>query len=266
MRCRDKSLRYLQRQGYNVVRHPQEGIAPMGLIGHRKGGVSYLGHLSDSVLDQSIAPPKVETDLKAAEISGQSTNSIAANLGLTILGAIFSGLGGNINANASYKSAKKLVFQFHDVFKDRVAPLKLDAYLRQAEFNRKNIVMQPFLDEGRVLLITETIKANEFSVEATNENGQSLDIDVPAIQNAAEGKIEVSRDAAKQSALTYKGAKFLTFGFQCFEVAYDNGELRLVSTKPGTAYMGGPVSDETGDPEPEILFESELLSIEMASD
>ena len=34
--------------------------------------------------------------------------------------------------------------------------------------------------------------------------------------------------------ISYEGAEYLTFGFRCYAVGIDDGELRLMASKPGS--------------------------------
>ncbi len=58
--CKDESTAYLQRLGYNVVRHPQEGIKPPHLIGRQRGTTSFLGSLDQLITNPSGSFPAKE--------------------------------------------------------------------------------------------------------------------------------------------------------------------------------------------------------------
>ena len=46
--CRDKATTYLQARGYNVVRHPNELLEPLTLLGRQKAPQSNLGGSASS--------------------------------------------------------------------------------------------------------------------------------------------------------------------------------------------------------------------------
>jgi hypothetical protein len=81
--CADQATTYLKRLGCNVVRHPQEGIRPLDLIGIQAGSNNYLGPLSKLITNAPVVLPAVELDLDATDVNGQRSSSSSSGLART---------------------------------------------------------------------------------------------------------------------------------------------------------------------------------------
>ncbi|MBK6005352.1 hypothetical protein JJB11_04535 [Ramlibacter ginsenosidimutans] len=258
--CIDSSTKFLKKLGYNVVRLPREGIAPLQLIGVQNGDAQQLGSL-----DQLVAPdatrrelPAIRPNEKAGAVNSQRSSDLSAALGLNILGAIIGSMGGNLGVQSQYKFAKTIAFEYADVTGDAVAPLEIGQYLRDAVIDVDNKIIQQYvLGNGRLYLITRTLKATKFRVEAKDAKGGSVAVQVPEIQKTIGGKVEVKADVAGSSAVTYEGKVPLVFGFQCLDVGVRDGVLSLENTAAGSVAMaaGGK------EPESVILDEQGLLNL-----
>jgi hypothetical protein len=71
--CNDQSTTYLKRLGYNVVRHPREGIAPLDLVGRQGKVTAWLGSIGGLITLPAGPPPTAEHDLTATDINGQQS-------------------------------------------------------------------------------------------------------------------------------------------------------------------------------------------------
>jgi hypothetical protein len=269
--CSDPATTYLKKLGYNVVRHPQEGIGPLQLIGRQGGVTSYLGSLDRLVVRSTAPTPEIEGDLVATDINGQSSSKLKVSVAANILGSVIGALGGgNLGIDASYTNARTVEFHFSDVLKDRVAPLEVGNYLRDAEVDSGNVVLAEYvLGNGRLYLIVDGIKTKKLTVKYERSDGVAAKVDVPLIQQIVGAKVSVSAESASSGAITYEGSKYLTFGFRCLEVGVLDGELSLVSSKPGPVVLGA-VGDDREDrlAEEAIILTAEgvgLLGIEMAA-
>lgn len=230
--CSDNSTTFLASLGYNVVRQPSEGLAPLDLIGIANGSTIHLGHVAQLITNGPEELPAVTRDLDAAEISGRKTSKLDVSLGLSIFSAIVTALGGDASVTANYARARTLQFSYSSVKKDRANVIALGDYLDQGEVKWDQLVLQEYLlGSGRLLVVLEIVKSNKFLVAAFRRNNAGLDVDVPAIKGIIGGNIQVNREAENQLDVAYEGDKRLVFGFICAELfARENaatGELRL---------------------------------------
>ena len=231
MICRDKSTTYLNRFGYNVVRHPQTSIGPLGVLGRKNRTVKYLGSLNQLV-NSSVGLPEIETDLPATDISGQSTDDLHIGFGLSLMKSVLTGLGGNPEVKSSFKRARAVNFRFNNVLLDRVAPLSVAKYLNDQVLDDDPLLAQYAEGDGTLYVITEIVKSRSLSVTAKNKKGTEVEIDVPTLQTTVGANVKV--EPASESTVSYIGNKDLVFGFGCFEIGLEAGKFALFSTRPGS--------------------------------
>jgi hypothetical protein len=233
--CKDQSTTYLKRLGYNVVRHPQEGIAPLDLIGRQRGTTGYLGSLDKLITSPAGPRPNVERDLAAADVNGQKSSKFSLSVGTEILGSIIGAMGGQLGVQTGYTNARKVEFHFTGVLKDRATPLDVGGYLRDGEVDAGNTVLREYvIGNGDLFLVLETIKTKKLVVRYEREQGVDAAVDIPVIQELLGAEIAVSALAGSSGMISYEGSTYLTFGFRCFEVGIDDGELRMMASKPGS--------------------------------
>jgi hypothetical protein len=259
--CSDSGVSFLKELGYNVVRVPREGIEPLLLIGRQGGTVAQLGtldKLTKHAPDQAL--PKITRDLAATDLSGQRTDRLKAGIGLNILGSLIGALGGKLGVNAAFSSAKSLQFRFDDVLTDTVQPFDIGNYLRDADIDQGNPVLDQYLmGNGRLYVITETIKSDKLSVNVETKSEHGGGLELPVIQQAVGGDVSVETGKEGKSNLTFKGKAHLTFGFKAFEIGVANGEITLMAVKASAALaMRGATKPA---PRPDmVVAQDELVS------
>jgi hypothetical protein len=232
--CKDDAITYLQRLGYNVVRHPREGVAPLQLIGTQGGETLYLGGIERLLAGVPGALPAIRRDEVAAGIQGQRSSKLDVAIGLSLLQSVVSALGGNVGISAGYRGARTIQFVFDRVLSDSVEPLELGNYLRDGEIDVGNLLLQQYvLGKGRLFVITRTVKTDKFLVNAYAKKGVAATLDVPAIQDLVSGGVRVAASAEGTGTVAYQGDRQLVFGFQCFEVGVADGVLALMQARAG---------------------------------
>lgn len=259
--CKDSSVDYLQRLGYNVVKHPREGIGPLDLVGRQGGGVENLGSLGDMLVSPPPTAPAVETDLAAAEINGQQSSSLDLSIGVNLLGSLIGAMGGgNLGVTTGYTNARKITFVFESVLTDRVEPLRVNRYLTEGTIDAQSPLIQEYVfGNGKLFVITDVIKSNKFTVKYEAGDKVEAAVDVPVIQEAVGAKVKVSASVDRQNVVTFEGKQHLAFGFRCLTLGVLDGELRLTITKPGAVALS--VGEKVAEEEYDVL-ESGLLTLE----
>ena len=135
MPCRDKTIDYLKAYGYNVVRLPKADLRPLELLFGDHRGLDRFGELSTVLVGDGTVPlPPVCRDMPAPKISGQHSSELKVGFGLSILGNIIAAMGGsNLGLKATYSAAATIVFEFSDVYENRVEVAALDRYLASTD-------------------------------------------------------------------------------------------------------------------------------------
>ena len=261
MACRDKSIQFLKNLGYNVVRHPRAGIGPLELIGRQHGSVLRLGTLDQLVRNAQAPLPSVEKNQTAGDINGQTSSSLNLGIGVNILGAVIGAMGGSLGINTSYTNAKKVTFIFTEVLRDRVRPLDIGEYLKDGEINADNLVLREFvLGKGELFIITDTVKSKKFSVQYVDDKGVEAAVNVPTVAQLLGGDISVAASGSSNSTLSFEGNQRLTFGFKCFQVGVDDGDLRVMISKAGTLGLEAMAREE--DDAADLTGDAGLLDLQ----
>lgn len=238
--CSDKSTDYLKGLGYNVVRVPREGISPLTLVGSQRGASASLGKLENMFVPPAPAVPAVETGLESAEINGKQSSKLDISIGANILGTLIGAMGGNLGVKTEYTTARQISFVYKSVVSDRVDPLLISQFIEAATFNPDGPLIHPYvLGNGRLFVISETIKSSEFTVMYEISNGVEAKVEVPAIEGLVKGNISISSEGANSASITFKGEKKLVFGFRCLELGVVDGRLQLTLAKGAVPLAAG---------------------------
>jgi len=227
------------------VRIPRENIVPLNLVGRDRDQMK-LGTLDQLLKNPRGTLPGVTADQAASHVSGQTSSKMKLGIGLNVLGNVLGALAGTqLGIDAAYQNARTIQFEFTDVYFDSVEPLAVGQYLRDAEVDVANLVLDRYvLGKGQLFLITEILKSASITVKAERSGGGSLSLEVPVINQVASGRLQVEASKASNGVVTYKGKKTLTFGFKCFRIGIEEGDLRLSAAAPNdialAAGLGAP--------------------------
>ncbi|MEL6205373.1 MAG: hypothetical protein AAFR47_08695 [Pseudomonadota bacterium] len=261
--CIDQSTRFLRDQGYNVVRLPAEGLAPLDIFGIIDGTPMIVGTVADLVEEASGELPAARSG-QAANIEGKRTSRMPVSIGIDILGAVLSGLGGNIGVKAAFETARTLQFTFKKVTRDLVVLADAGAFIESGTVRWDAMGIREFLSPGgRLFLVTEVLKSPAVGVSAFARNKAEIAVDVPAIEAAiGSAEVNVATEGENGREITFAGAVALVFGFKCMELAVtetpsDPDELRLTfkPVRPGEVALGA----ERDNAAPALLSESGLI-------
>jgi hypothetical protein len=250
MICNDEPIRYLKNLGYNVVRLPKADILPLQVFVRKGDTLQPLGSIESVVVTgENIPVPKIKRNVKMPDISGGRTSDIGIKAGLDILGNIIDAMGGRkTGLDFQYRNARTIAFQFQDVLGDSIEIAELDKYLNDASINPFSKQLKAYLDQGKIYVITSTIKSRQLSVEAKAKNKAAMEIDAAAISEVLGGQLAVKTGQSKATTIDFNGDTRLVFGFKAIRLSYKNGkylEFEMVEDG-GVAAAVGPTGDEVG--------------------
>lgn len=255
--CRDKSVNHLANLGLNTILHPEQGIAPLALLGEADGQRALIGTLDQVVTDPGELP--TVTSAIAGNINGERSSRLPVELGLDVLGNLIGAMGGNLGINAAYARARRVEFQFANVHRDRANVIGIGDFLQHAQIRWDHPILRRYLfDDGNLYILTEIVRSKEVSMTAFDERKASLELEVPVIQQIVGGKVKVGTEGSSRTTISYQGEVDLAFGFVAIELSAgenQDGELDLVlrPTKAGSIAMSASVP--TADPK---LFDTPL--------
>lgn len=238
--CTDTSTTYLNRLGYNVVRHPREGIEPLQLIGRQNGTTGLIGGLSRLLYGEHAGLPLVSADRDAADINGQTTDALEGAVGVSILSGLVQAMGGTAGISAHFQRVTHIQFEFEGVKHKAVEPLAIGGMLKDGHIDAENPLVEPYVrGNGQLFIITETIQSNRFLVTAMGENTAGFVMALPVLRETVGGHVEVTRLGNSTTALRFEGPVPLVFGFKCYRLDLRGRRPLMVMQRPDGAVSFG---------------------------
>jgi hypothetical protein len=234
--CKDPSLTYLNKYGYNVVKLPRTGIDPLLVLG-RDTGLTSIGTIG-TVWKTPGPAPQPGPARPAASVEGQQTEKLDLSIGLKLLANALAAFGATTpSVDFAYRKAAKVQFNLVNVVSVSIDPFVVGEYLATGDLNLNNPFVQRYFDDdaSRAYIITEVLKSDSVSVTATDSSGTEVKVDVPAISGVVGASVSVSPSSEGSATITYKGSEAVTFGFKAFEIIYANGRWAVEGVGPAAA-------------------------------
>ena len=218
--CQDASTNFLRDYGYNPIRLPSSSVQPYDILflkPETRSKTSLVGSLENFTASPGKNDfPLVSQDIRAVNIEGINSNKFQIDFGLSILGNILSALGSvGGNLKTSYEKAQNIQFTYSNVSLELIRRGPLANFLKnRAKPRLDSSFIQFFDEEGEAFIITEVAKSDRFEVEAFDENGVGLEVDVNYILGAIGTDITVAKSADSETKLVYQGKTKISFAFK----------------------------------------------------
>jgi hypothetical protein len=260
----DPFLTSLKSFGYSVIRLPRTDIQPLQVLTKEGTRMTRLGELARILKPGStIALPRLKENIPAANVSGERTSELSIGVGLSILGSVISAMGGSkLGLDVGYKNAKTATIEFTDVLEDRVDLLDVDQYLGDADVVPFSNHAAQLLEADAVYVLTSTIKSQKFIVQAKENNGTPIAVQIPEIQGVVGASVKVSTAKESSSKIVYEGAQPLVFGFQAARLFYENGRYTAFKAMaPGAGALerkAAPAADYLVTESPFVRLDASL--------
>jgi hypothetical protein len=222
--CKDPSLTYLNKYGYNVVKLPRTGIDPLLVLGRDKG-LTPIGTIG-TVWKTPGPPPQPGPPRPAVAMQGQQTEKLDLSIGLKLLANALAAFGATMpSVDFAYHKAAKIQFNFVNVVSVAIDPFVIGDFLATGDLNLNNPFVRRYFDDddSTAYIISEVLKSDSVAVTATDSSGTEIKVDVPALSGVLGANVTVAPSSEGSAQLTYKGPEAVTFGFKAFEIIYANG-------------------------------------------
>lgn len=274
---KDPSITYLNALGYNVIKLPKAGIAPLSLIGRRET-MSYLGALASMWTGPELKLPEPQP---ASVVNGQRSAALDLGFSLNLLASTLAIFGASSpSIDLSHTSAAAIQFSYSGVTSTAVDLGILGGYLPQGRLNAENVAVQQYFGrpDASAYLIYEVLRSSSITITATDSASNGVTLNVPEIQGLVGAKVSVKPSNAANTAVTFASADgvAVTFGFKAvklllagdlaggkltFEDVAPSGEIAfgVRGLGPGGAAAGAVVTPGVFETGPESC----LLEIEM---
>jgi hypothetical protein len=245
----------------NVVGAPRAGIDPLLALAVCGRKVEPRGHLR-YLLDGSVRLPSV-TSAPVADLAGVRSAAVDVKLGLSLSAKFLAALGvpvpGAEVSAALWDGASRFSFEVRDVVEHQIDIGELGRRL-QGHVLARTPATELFLtdDSVQLLLITRTLTTGSFSVLATTNGGQSVQVAVDGLDKLV-GKVDVgvSWKTEADHSVTFIGQTPATFAFAAVPCAIDAArnlmfglareDLKFAARPPGAdTAEAGPTVDRLG--------------------
>lgn len=229
--CRDSATAELSKRGYNLIRYPRPGIAPLDIVAGERSPLQWLGPITD-VWTGKLAPPTY-TESNAPSFGAQRSGSFRGSLGVKILQGLLRNIGGDVASDLSVSSS--LSFAYENPTRRRIDPTKLGAYLKEGDLDIGNVMIKRYLKidnaiESRFYIITEVLTARKLIVQVSGSANATASVDAIALQTLLSSNASVDTKNLRTSEVSFDGAVDLTFAFQAYELSYDDEQWRVIGT------------------------------------
>lgn len=231
-RCTDPLADLLKSYGYNLVALPKPDIEPLQILEKNGRSLSRAGHIKDLFKRGDTLLPRSKRNIPIVkELQNKKSSGINAKIGVNILANFLKPMGDeqavenaekDNTLNTVFSDVDEFVFSYENVVSDTIEIIKLDQYIHDSELNEKARNFVEKLKDGKLYVITATLKSNAFSTEFVAKNQAGVEIGLPDIKKVVGGSVNVSKDSSQSNKIVYQGEKTLIFGFKAVRLLYDD--------------------------------------------
>lgn len=210
---------------------PSTEVQPLMLVGHRGQKTHHFGPLEE-ILAQSETPFKLKPDLAAsANVDLKKTAMMNFDLGFQLLDGLFKGFELKIDPlKATLDRTKEIGLSFKNVQKRYLTNTELGSALINQRINLEHPSMAAFLRKEKPLgmyVVSSVLQSNAFKIHLGKTSDGDFSIKAPEIKQLTNVGLEVEGDKDTDFSISYKGKKYLTFAFACFQLKFDSASGRL---------------------------------------
>ncbi|KAA2238775.1 hypothetical protein F0L74_21405 [Chitinophaga agrisoli] len=227
------------------IRIPEERFKPLGAIAAKGDTHKFFGRIEN--LLTVTTPFDKEPDIsQMADVSGTKTKEVDFDLGFELLSGFLRGMGmEGASLKASFSGVQKVSFSFQDVKRHHLDIGELGNFFAGKQFNKENPAARLFMEqEATCLIVDSTIVSNNFTINAEKLSDNSVQIDVPAIQQIiGDLNAGITVKSSGSTSISFTGPTPLAFAFSAIRCEVDEDgfisfgltrELRPVDAEDGT--------------------------------
>jgi len=260
--CRDPLLSYLNKDGYNVVRRPRGGIAPLDVLGQLDRNPEWLGELSQIWKSSATKPvPGPERPVADIKISEDKcvTSLLSFAVGSELLDQVLQGFGASLpSVSFALNRTSRFSFKVNSPTCSSIAPFVIGDFLSKGELNTKNPFVRRYFtgEEARTFVISDVLLSKSITITAQRGSDGKASIDAKALQDIVSAESSLKIASSTEEGITFNGSTGIAFGFKAFEIGFMNGLWNVDSTlpSPDDALLGDGVNEPIlADP---VLFNS----------
>lgn len=265
--CNDDRLLTILRDTFKAspIKVPEERIKPLVALEVNKQKVKFIGDLNHLLDDPNPIIIKAQTS-PMANLSATNSKTVDTELGLKIMGGFLQGFGvEGASLDFAFKGAKKISFSFQNVTREFIDIGELGNILSKRNFNLKNPVNQPFIDEtSTCVVIDSVIRSDNFSIHVEEANSSDFKIDTQEIANVlGSGESKVSTKSSSDLNISFQGNVPLAFAFTGFVLLSDEEGSIYYEGEPDKMHLTSVPNNESIKPPLVDLLDSQFGLLEL---
>ncbi len=222
--CKDELVDILKDYGYQLVAFPRPNIEPLMILQKiSSSNLRKVGHLKELFKrGGSATMPRKGKDIPAPKaLEVKKSNKIKINTGLKLVAEFLGSMGvGSLGLDLAYKGANKLIFSYHDILMNEINLIPLDEFINEAVLTTNARTYIESLKRNELYIINSTLKSDNFVTESIDEKDNSVNINLPKIEEIIKGKAKFRKVNNSKSKIQFQGNEPLVFAFQAVQIKY----------------------------------------------
>jgi len=223
--CRNDTTTIL-RKLFNAtpMRVPEASVQPLLVIAEKAGKTDKRGALKHLLANGRTFKMAWQDD-PVSDVSLERTRSMDWDFGLKLLDGIFKGFNlPSATIATKLEGAKEISLSFHNVRRHWIDKNDLGTALHHKRVDLTHPAIGIFTGEDahNMLLVTDVIVSNGFSINVEKSNDNSFEVEAPAFQEIIDdAQLKVAIKSSSKNSITFEGEDYLTFAFSCVKLELD---------------------------------------------
>jgi hypothetical protein len=245
--------RFLPDTDYLPLALPTSDMDVLWVLTREREVIRRFGILGD-VLTAPTSPGEelVRRNAVVVDATGKANHSVKLGLTVSVVNTVLTALGGKVGLSLADTGAASVDYTYTDVHGDTVDLVKLDGWLAQADLAHTSPRVSDLLVAEKIYVVVGALKASGISVSLLDNSNQSVDVDIPTIQNLVGGSIKIDAASGRSNTITFHGTQSLTVAAKVAQLKVDErgfwvserlvtGNATHIQAVPAEPdYMAGP--------------------------
>jgi len=255
----------LRQSGYTLLSLPKADVLPLALLLKTSSGVveKLNSNIKTLFKPTTKLPPALSKDVPLPSgLSNMENLDVKAEADVSFIKGLFKVFSGSGSAGFSLENKENVSLKLNNAKSRFIDIVKLDEFIQTSELNSdaKGIVER--LKHDDLYVVTEIIKANNFTLEENNNTaiGAKAEVNATGILNA---NTEFNMQKEKKKQIQNLDDTYYTIAIKAYRILYDKPSL--FSNRPAGFRIreANDIKHFKGGEEnyPAVLLENELIEL-----
>lgn len=231
--CQNPTSKWLRDKFHATpIAIPETRYKPGTLLLYDGDETTFLGELHQ--LYNSGAAPTLNVKVSnMSDASTERTTKMDIDVGLKILDGFFKSLNmDSVSLSTAFNRVKEISLSFTDVKRNYLDPAELVLALNNNVIDNNHPILKLVDKKKQLLIITDAITSNGFSINDHTSAAGSLNIDLPLIEKyIADANLDVSFSNDKKNSVSLSDGTPRSFAFSCGKLEVDPATATLSIVK-----------------------------------